>query len=186
MRDLTHPGGGFYSAEDADSFPMGSESGHKVEGAFYVWGKQEIISLLGPEAGNIFCLRYGVEENGNAESDPMMEFKNKNILYCARTVGEAAGNSRKARKRFRRCCRRERTSCLRPGKRPRPHLDDKVLASWNGLMLSALAGGYCVLGEAKYLKAAVKAAEFLQKNSMIAKPAVFTGAGGTRKRKSRL
>src|SRR6185437_2961677 len=84
LRDLEAPAGGFYCAEDADSLPSASSAG-KEEGAFYVWEKTELMQIAGEKAGDLFAFRYGVREDGNVESDPRGEFKNKNILYAART-----------------------------------------------------------------------------------------------------
>ena len=103
LRDLTHPEGGFYSAEDADSLPQelagkvedrGHE--HRIEGAFYVWEKTEIMRLLGEEAGRIFRHRFGVEEGGNAADDPQGEFRNKNILHRAHSVKDTAKHFKKS------------------------------------------------------------------------------------------
>ena len=143
LRDLSHPEGGFYSAEDADSGEP------KVEGAFYVWEKREIIAVLGPEAGEEFSRAYGVEPDGNAQADPHGEFEHKNILFLADPKAAATlGGARK--KLFE----------TRNG-RPRPSLDDKLISSWNGLMISAFARAYEVMNEEKDLEAAQKAARFM-------------------------
>ena len=145
-RDLTDSDGGFYSAEDADS-PDPENPPHSGEGAFYIWKKSEIESLLGPEAAEPFCERYGVEAGGNVDHDPQGEFTGRNILYEAQPgieVGHASEILFAARV-----------------KRPRPHLDNKVLTGWNGLMISAFAKGFTVLGDRQYLGAAGRAAWFL-------------------------
>ncbi|MFZ4680928.1 MAG: thioredoxin domain-containing protein [Terrimicrobiaceae bacterium] len=151
LRDMTHPGGGFYSAEDADSLLAHGRPEH-AEGAFYVWSKQEIVEALGAKDAEIFCRHYGVEENGNAPagSDPHGEFTGKNILI----EREASGADALA-------ASREKLLALR-AKRPRPHLDDKILTAWNGLMISAFAKAGAALSEPRYLAAASKAADFLQ------------------------
>src|SRR5260221_9410537 len=94
---MTHPEGGFYSAEDADSLPQelaGKVSDkrheHKSEGAFYLWEKDEISKILGEKDGEITSHRYGVEASGNAGADSEAEFKGKNILYMAYTIRETA------------------------------------------------------------------------------------------------
>jgi len=151
LRDMTHPGGGFYSAEDADSLLAHGRPEH-AEGAFYVWSKQEIVEALGAAAAEIFCRHYGVEENGNAPagSDPHGEFTGKNILIERESSGaEALAASR------------EKLFTLR-AKRPRPHLDDKILTAWNGLMISAFARAGAALAEPRYLAAAAKSADFLK------------------------
>jgi len=161
LRDMTHPEGGFYSAEDADSAPeTGAE---KSEGAFYVWSRGEIESVLGARVAAVFARRYGVREEGSALDDPHGEFSGKNILYEALSAAEAAGESGLTERAVRRLCAGAAKRLLfRRAERPRPGLDDKVLASWNGLMLTALARGYQVLEEPRYLHAAEKAAAFLR------------------------
>ena len=132
LRDLTHPEGGFYSAEDADSIIDPANPHEKGEGAFYVWEAIEIREYLGVAGAAIFNRRFGVEENGNVQDDPHNEFRGKNILYQAHEADpEMADFFRDAA---------EKLLAVR-AKRPRPHLDDKVLAAWNGMMISAFAKG---------------------------------------------
>ncbi|MFZ5775875.1 MAG: thioredoxin domain-containing protein [Thermodesulfobacteriota bacterium] len=158
LREMTSPEGGFHSAEDADS-PVPENPTLQGEGAFYLWRRQEIVEVLGKEAGELFCFHYGVVAGGNVKDDPQQEFSGKNILYVAHTLEETASHFRKSAaeaghslERSRRLLREARQ------KRPRPHLDDKVIVSWNGLMISALARAYQVLGEQRYLDAALRAA----------------------------
>jgi len=150
LRDLTHPDGGFYSAEDADSVIEPSQPHEKGEGAFYVWTWDEIEALLGEDAA-WFCETFGVERRGNVLEDPHQEFRGKNILFVARPVDDAA--------RFERC----RAILLAArDQRIRPHLDDKILTAWNGLMISAFAKGAQVLGDERYYAAARRAANFIR------------------------
>ena len=90
LRDMTDAGGGFYSAEDADSVIAPEHPGLKGEGAFYIWSIEEIHALVSQPAADWFCYRYGVREGSNVESDPHGEFTGKNILYQAHTVEETA------------------------------------------------------------------------------------------------
>ena len=90
-RDMQHPRGGFYSAEDADSVPPESP-GEKREGAFYVWTDAELGALLGTDA-SIVRERFGIEPNGNAPSDPQGEFTGRNLLYTARSIDDIAARS---------------------------------------------------------------------------------------------
>jgi uncharacterized protein YyaL (SSP411 family) len=152
LRDMTHPEGGFFSAEDADSALSGG--GH-AEGAFYVWTRAEIGEVLGPDEAEIFCRHYGVEENGNAPegSDPHGEFTGKNILVRRLADEEPSLAASRARLLERR------------GGRQRPHRDDKILTAWNGLMISAFAQAGAAFGDARYLDAARKAARFLRTQS---------------------
>ncbi|MBI4395806.1 MAG: thioredoxin domain-containing protein, partial [Elusimicrobia bacterium] len=177
LRDMSRPEGGFYSAEDADSLPpelkgkiLDKGHEHKAEGAFYVWEKKEILQALGTENGEIFSFQYGVKPEGNAESDPHGEFKDKNILYVAHSLEETVRQFRKKPKDAARILEESRGKLLTVrAARPRPQKDDKILVSWNGLMISAYARASSVLDEARYLEAAEKAARFIQKNLYDAK-----------------
>jgi uncharacterized protein YyaL (SSP411 family) len=148
LRDLTSPEGGFYSAEDADS-PDPENPAHSGEGSFYIWRQAEIESILGADSP-LFIKYFGVEPEGNVEIDPQAEFRGRNILFQAQP--ERPDHALRA------SC--QKLLAVRE-KRPRPHLDNKILTSWNGLQISALAKGYRVLGDARYLDAAAKAAKFL-------------------------
>ena len=130
-----------------------------------MWGKQEIAEILGEDDANVFAYCYGVESEGNAEHDPHGEFVGKNILYAAHSVKEAAEHFQKSLADIESVLRRSQKKLLdRRAKRPRPHLDDKILTDWNGLVISSLAFGSRVLGDSKYLEAAENAARFILKN----------------------
>jgi uncharacterized protein YyaL (SSP411 family) len=162
QHDMTSPEGGFYSAEDADSLPS-KDAKEKKEGAFYVWEKKEILLIAGEKAGEIFCFRYGVREGGNAAQDPHGEFTDKNILYIAHGIPETAKQFNVSEKEAHELLAQAKAKLLAArSDRPRPHLDDKVISAWNGLMISAFAKGYEVLGEPAYLASAQKAASFLK------------------------
>jgi uncharacterized protein len=163
QRDLTHGDGGFFSAEDADSAVDAAKPKDKREGAFYVWGREEIEQTLGPRDAEMFCQRYGVLSGGNVEEDPHGEFRGQNILYQAHTIEEIAAASGLSLNDARSVLRGAGAKLLeRRVRRPRPHLDDKILASWNALMISAFAKGAQVLGEDRYADAAAAAAKFLR------------------------
>ncbi len=162
LRDLLSPEGGFYSAEDADSLPT-SASTRKIEGAFYVWKKSEIEGLLGEHA-ELFSQFYDVSQAGNAPegSDPHGEFTGENILYQKlglTGISKATGVD-KPELELQLDHSRKRLLEARE-KRPRPHRDEKILTSWNGLMISALARCGAAFGEARYIVAAAKAADFI-------------------------
>ena len=148
LRDLTGAEGGFYSAEDADS-PDPENPAHSGEGSFYIWRQSEIDGLLGADSP-AFCKHFGVQPDGNVEVDPQGEFQGRNILFEAEkeaaspAVSAAAGKLLAVRE-----------------KRPRPHLDNKILTAWNGLQISALAKGYRVLGDVRFLDAARRAMKFV-------------------------
>jgi len=164
-REMTDPGGGFWSAEDADSLPheqAGKPGVHKSEGAFYLWGFDEIGALVGGDAP-VVCRRFGIERDGNAPFDPHGEFTARNLLYLARSIpelaaerGEGADDVGQRLERARRVLFEARAS------RPRPQLDDKVLTAWNGLMIAAFARGARVIGHAGHLRSAQRSASFLR------------------------
>ena len=152
LRDMTHPEGGFYSAEDADSVIDPARPDVKGEGAFYLWTKDEIERVLGPDDAAAFCRQYGVEENGNVKEDPHGEFTGKNILFVAHPSDRPRNGQAPA------CLHR---LLAERAKRIRPHLDDKIITAWNGLMISAFAKAAGALGEPRYLEAARQAADFI-------------------------
>jgi uncharacterized protein len=177
-RDMTDPAGGFYSAEDADSIPperAGEPRVRKTEGAFYIWTQAEVRALLGDDS-RAFELRYGLLPDGNAPFDPHDEFAGKNLLYTARGISEIATDLGREPEDVAQALTRARLTLFDArARRPRPHLDDKVLTGWNGLMIAAcaraarvLAGGHA-LGQqlsvdpgARHLASARRAAAFLQ------------------------
>jgi uncharacterized protein YyaL (SSP411 family) len=161
--DMTATEGGFYSAEDADSLFDHGKPEHG-EGAFYVWTKAEIERLLGEDAA-VFCSHYGVEENGNvrAESDPHHEFAGKNVLYDSAPVTETAKRFSLSDEQVEDVLQRAREKLFAAReKRPRPHLDDKIITAWNGLMISAFARAAAVLDAPDYLECARRAANFVR------------------------
>jgi len=169
--DMTSREGGFFSAEDADSPVIAGtdDPRHRktAEGAFYVWTKKEIDAALGDAAAEIFDFHYGVQPHGNAPegSDPHEEFRGKNILIERHTVAETSQRFKKSEEEVTKSLvhSREILFAIR-AKRPRPHLDDKIIVAWNGLMISAFAGAAQVVDEARYLESATRAANFLSEN----------------------
>jgi uncharacterized protein YyaL (SSP411 family) len=160
IRDLCHPEGAFFSAEDADS-PRPEDPTEAGEGAFYVWSRREIERLLGDDAG-VFCLYYGVEEEGNAPIDPQHEFTGRNILYVASSVEDTARISGRMPDRVRLILARARRLLFETrSRRPRPHRDEKIITGWNGLMAGSLARAGAVLGRDDYTSAGAAAARFV-------------------------
>ena len=156
MTDLSPDGGGFYSAEDADSASDPAKPHEKGEGAFYVWTKSEIDAALGPTAAAMFCYRYGVQEAGNVEEDPHGEFRGTNILYQAHAV-----ESEEVKKEL----QRQADVLLEiRSRRPRPLRDDKILAAWNGMMISSFAKAAQILDDDGYAQAARAAIDFLRRH----------------------
>jgi len=186
-RDMTSREGGFFSAEDADSpvpVPTGRDDrrgesagptevgAHRAplpktaEGAFYVWTEKEIDAALSDDA-EIFDFHYGVQPHGNAPegSDPQDEFRGKNILIQRHTIAETSQRFKKSEEEVAKSLARSREILFAiRAKRPRPHLDDKIIAAWNGLMISAFARATQVLDEPRYLEIAARAANFLREN----------------------
>ena len=135
FREMTGEEGEFYSAQDADS--------EGEEGSFYVWKYEEITALLGKERGEHFCRQYGITEQGN--------FQGKNIpnLLGGGDIMDDFDEEKKILEQH----RRERMSL---------HLDDKVLTSWNSLMICALVCLYRITGEEHYLTAALKSRKYIE------------------------
>lgn len=149
LRDMTHPEGGFYSAEDADS--------EGQEGLFYTWTPSEIAEVLGKKDGELFCEYYGVTEHGN--------FEERNVLHPRITIEAFAEHKGMEVKNLNNLMTdfRERLWQARE-KRVRPMKDDKVLSSWNGLMIFSMVEAGCAFNEKRYIDAAVNAARFIKDN----------------------
>jgi hypothetical protein len=149
LRDMTDPAGGFYSAEDADS--------EGKEGKFYCWTAAELSQLLTPEEFKVAVRCFGVTERGNfvdhSDPDPLPNQNVLSVVDAALSPAEEKLLEAARKKMFRARSRRVR-----------PHRDDKVLASWNGMMLGALARAYAVLGGESYRAAAEKNLAFLRAN----------------------
>ena len=148
IREMTHPDGGLYSAQDADS--------DGEEGKFYLWKRKEIESVIDNEtATNIFCERYGVTEGGN--------FEGKNILNIRVAIASLAKNYNKTPEQVTQILVDASTKLFAAReKRIKPARDEKILTSWNGLMISGFAKGYAISGLIKYLHAAKNAVEFIE------------------------
>ena len=145
-RELRDPSGGFYSATDADS--------EEVEGKFFVWTLPEFDTALGPLASPALREWFGVTAAGN--------FEGKNILTAREPTAAVARRSFLEEASLEAQLRRARAVLLaQRNRRVKPHLDDKILAAWNGLTLSAFARGALVLREPRYLERAEALATFL-------------------------
>ncbi len=186
IREMSHPGGGFFSAEDADSDHAAEDGGGHAEGAFYVWTREQIERVLGAGDAALLCAHFGVEAGGNvpAELDPHGEFTGRNILMQRRPFAETAaalGHADVAGAAERLAAELERLRAVRAG-RPKPHLDDKIIAAWNGLAISALARGAvhpaeCLADKrAFYLEAALRCARFIETELYDAKRGVLLRA----------
>ncbi len=147
LRDMTAPAGGFYSAEDADS--------EGREGWFYVWTPDEVSQILGPELGELFCRFFDISPAGNFEHGRSIAHISTPLPMFAEQHGMDVETLRRQLEDARRRLYAAREQRIHPLK------DDKVLTSWNGLMIASLAKGYQVLGEPAYADAARRAADFI-------------------------
>jgi uncharacterized protein YyaL (SSP411 family) len=165
LRDMTHPEGGFYSAEDADS------EGH--EGKFYCWTHEELSKLLSPEEFNVAAHYFGITKEGNfVDHSHPQPLKGQNVLSVAADVRrrnpneppnpppDVGGYEEKDDDTLLASAKKKMLAAR--SRRIRPYRDDKILASWNGLMLGAMARAYAVLGDERYLAAAEKNLAFVQ------------------------
>ncbi|XP_049615794.1 spermatogenesis-associated protein 20 isoform X2 [Syngnathus scovelli] len=172
-RDLSDKSGGFYSAEDADSVPT-SGGAEKREGAFCVWTASELGRLLADAAvgasgsatlAEVFMHHYGVKEQGNVapEQDPHGELRGQNVLIVRYSAELTAARFGISVETLNELLARARAKLAEVRKlRPRPHLDTKMLASWNGLMVSAYARAGAALGDEALLERALRAGHFLK------------------------
>jgi uncharacterized protein len=161
-RDMTDAAGGFFSAEDADSVDP-DDPAKKGEGAFYIWSQAGIERVLEKPHAERFSYRFGVETDGNVPDDPHGEFTGKNILYQRRAIAETANKFSVDEPQLYAALDEAALKLRldRESNRARPHLDDKILTAWNGLMISAFAKGARVLNEPSYLATAERAASFI-------------------------
>ncbi len=150
---MTHPEGGFYSSEDADS--------EGQEGIFYLWSMAELESVLDAEDAQFFLKMYNVNPDGNFSS-PEMYHRGLNILHILEEPASFADKQDLDAPELQQRLLPIKLKLQRVrGRRVRPDLDDKLIMSWNGLMISAFARGFQILGEEAYLQAAEQAAVFL-------------------------
>ncbi len=159
---LLSPEGGFYSAEDAESALSDLYPNEKREGAFYVWKKSDIDALLNEKEAKIIESIYGIKEQGNVLSDPTSEFAGENVLHIISSLGETAYALYEDIEEVQVHFNLAKLKLLeKRNQRPKPQVDDKILLSWNGLMISAFARASQVLHDKSYLDKASKAASFL-------------------------
>jgi len=148
LRDMTDPEGGFYSAEDADS--------EGEEGKFYVWTPDEVKRVLGQDEGELFCQAYDITERGNFEGRSIPNLIDASIESFARWKGMEPERA----KAMLEACRRKLFEYRE--KRIHPHKDDKILTSWNGLMIMALSKAAKALQKPEYAEAAARAVRFIR------------------------
>ncbi|XP_022658964.1 uncharacterized protein B0495.5-like [Varroa destructor] len=180
-RDLSHPEGGFYSAEDADSFgtfddAKGRETtkskneggvSHKKEGAFYVWTWSEIHEVLSETEAKVFCEYYSIDEHGNVDPqmDPHGELLNQNVLITRTNIASFAHINNMSETDVRNTIESAKRKLFkrRLQNRPRPHLDNKIVTAWNGLMISGMAKAARCLDRPDYAERSLVAVDFIRK-----------------------
>ncbi|QXE87883.1 thioredoxin domain-containing protein [Geomonas nitrogeniifigens] len=154
QRDMQAPGGGFYSATDADSL---SPEGHREEGVFFTWTPEELTEALGEERGKLVAACYGVTRGGN--------FEGRSILHRDRSVAELASELKRSEQELELMLSDCRELLYRArAKRPLPLRDEKILASWNGLAISAFARAGLILANPDLVQVAAEAAAFMLQN----------------------
>jgi uncharacterized protein YyaL (SSP411 family) len=170
---LAHPAGGFYSSEDADSFYKRGDS-EKREGAFYVWTKREFENVLSSQAEPILSTFFNVSEHGNVEpeNDSHDEFIDQNVLAIVSTPSALASTFGMKEEEVVRILKEGKAvlRAHREKERVRPALDDKIVVSWNGITIGALARtaavikGFDPVKSEEYIASALKAAAFIKEN----------------------
>jgi uncharacterized protein YyaL (SSP411 family) len=159
LRDMTSPEGGFYTAEDADS--------EGKEGLFYVWTPTEIKEHLGKDLGDLFCRFYDVGLHGNFEDG-------RSILHVRIPLEQFAARENIDVVELEKALEQARESLFfERKKRVHPLKDDKVLTSWNGLMIAAMAKAYQALGDQTYVDAAQNATRFILEKLRKSGPRLF-------------
>ena len=149
LREMTQPEGGFYSTQDSDS--------EGEEGKFFVWYEDEVMELLGPDDGQLFCYCYDVTSEGNWEGKCILN-RPQPHAQAAQVLDQTPEELEEVLARGRAKLLEARSTRIAPGR------DDKVLTSWNGLMIAAMARASTVLDELRYAAAASEAAAFILNN----------------------
>lgn len=168
LRNLTSIDGAFYSAEDAESAITVDEPDKKAEGYFYLWEKTDIERLLEPEMAAVVIHHFGLRAEGNTLDDPHGVFGSRNVLFAAHTIEDTATATGHGIEETEAILKKARSALLiERERRPKPHTDDKIIAAWNGLMISALARASQVLDERRYLTSAEIATEFILKTMFV-------------------
>ncbi len=154
LRDMTHPEGGFYSAEDADS--------EGVEGKFYIWTVDEVTAILGEEKAQTFCKIYNLKEEGNFREESTGELIPANIPHLEETLNEIAKQRGIDPNDLKSDLNQSRILLYKEReKRIHPLKDDKILTDWNGLMIGALSMAGAALNDPRLIDAARNAADFI-------------------------
>ena len=149
QRDMSHPGGGFYSAQDADS--------EGTEGFFYTWSPDEIKEVIGEEYFQLFCDFFDVTTSG--------DFQGRSVLHTPKLIEEFALEKKLDSIATDSLIAEMKARLLQArNQRPHPSIDDKILCSWNGLMITSVVEAGCAFNAQSYTREGVKAADFLKKH----------------------
>ncbi len=145
-REMTSPEGAFYSSQDADS--------EGREGTYYTWELKEVLNLLGPKHAKVFARGYGLSPRGHVDG--------RNVLHISESVEKLAEAESIPIFEADHILKKGRETLFQArDKRPKPDRDEKIITSWNGLMITALAHGASVLGDSRYLDSASCCADFI-------------------------
>ncbi len=156
LRDMTHPEGGFYSAEDADS--------EGEEGKFYLWDADELRNVLDKKESDFAIKVFSIADDGNWIDESKGMMPGTNILHLNKSTTELANEFNLSEDDFKKKLESVRKKIfLYREKRIHPHKDDKVLTDWNGLMISALAKAAQAFDDESYTAAAIKSYSFIEK-----------------------
>jgi uncharacterized protein YyaL (SSP411 family) len=173
-REMLNPAGGFYSAQDADS--------EGIEGKFFVWTVEEVRELLGADDARLACEWFGITERGNFQDPHHPEFGRRNVLSTWEPVESLAEKLRMTTSDIESRLDHIRERLFQHRElRVRPGLDDKSLASWNGLVLAGLAEAGRVLGDRRYVSLAEGTAAFLRRELWDGTRLVHTWKDGVAK-----
>jgi uncharacterized protein YyaL (SSP411 family) len=163
LQEMHAAEGGFYSALSADSPVPGNDGGHMEEGVYYTWSWRQLTEALGDDSLRDWAAaRYGITERGNALSDPLGEMAGRNVLYRALDNKTLAAQFKTDLLTVnRRNAEVEQQLLAARNRRPAIPVDDKVVAVWNGYMITTLALAGRLLDEPRYIKAAEQTAAFV-------------------------
>jgi uncharacterized protein YyaL (SSP411 family) len=156
LRDMTHPEGGFYSAEDADS--------EGEEGKFYLWDADELRNVLDKSESDFAIKVFNIADDGNWIDESKGMMPGTNILHINKSTEQLASEFNLSESDFLKTMSSTRKKLFTyREKRIHPHKDDKILADWNGLMISAFAKAAQAFNDDKYSEAAIKSYSFIEK-----------------------
>ncbi len=161
LRELRDQSGGFYAALDAES-ARPDRPGEKAEGVYYLWSAAELQQLVPAQAWRLVSNHYNIHDDGNIDLDPYGEFEGLNIFYVNNDDGQYTLSEQQQ------ALLQEAINALADArmKRPQPHLDDKIITAWNGMMITALARASDVFYKADYKVYALKAAEYIKHTAL--------------------